>query len=264
MANSNEPSKSSIFDLYPKLQELEDEGKLPKHLAIILDGNRRWARRTLGDNVKAILGHEKGFDRTVEILRRLRELKSIKYITLYAFSTENWTRSKEEVNDLMNLFTTAIPKLLPELKEVNGRFVHLGRKDRIPEKLRESIEKAEGETKNNQGQFICVCIDYGEDDQEIRMMQKALDTLPKGTEITPEIRKKLLDTYLADGTEIPPIDLVLRTSGELRMSGLPNSEYAEFYSIKEPLPELSLGHIVEALIDYTKRERRFGGRPDEV
>jgi len=264
MANSDNISQQTIFELYPKLLELGDQGKLPKHVAIILDGNRRWARRTFGDNVKAILGHEKGMNRTVEILRKLKELKSIKYITLYAFSTENWTRSQEEVNDLMNLFTTAVPRLLLEVKDANGRFVHLGRKDRIPEKLRLALEKAEEETKNNAGQLICVGIDYGEDDQEIRMIQKALDTLPKGTPITPEIRKKLLDTYLSDGTEIPPIDLVLRTSGELRMSRLPNSEYAEFYSIPEPLPELSLDHVVDALIEFTKRDRRFGGRPTEV
>lgn len=264
MANSGKSPKQTIFDLYPKLLELEKENKLPKHMAVILDGNRRWAKRTFGDNVKAILGHEKGMNRTVEILRRLRELKSIKYITLYAFSTENWTRPKEEVNDLMNLFLGAVPTLLPEVQETNGRFVHLGRKDRIPEKLRIALAKAEEETAHNPGQFICVGIDYGEDDQEIRMMQKAIDTLPKGTAITPEIRRKFLDTYLSDGTEIPPIDLVLRTSGELRMSGLPNTEYAEFYSIKEPLPELSLDHVVDALIDYACRERRFGGRPDEV
>jgi undecaprenyl diphosphate synthase len=256
--------EESIFDLYPKLREFENEDKLPKHIAIILDGNRRWAKQNFGKNVKAVIGHKKGMETTVNILRRLRELKSIKYITLYAFSTENWKRSPEEVNDLMNLFAGLIPKLLPELQEANGRFVHLGRKDRIPEKLKIAIEKAEQETARNSGQFICVGIDYGAQDQETRVIQKAIDTLSKGTVITPEIRRKLLDTYLADGEEIPPIDLVFRTSGELRLSGLPNCEYAEFFSIKEPLPALSLDHIIDGLTSYGQRERRFGGRPNEV
>lgn len=262
MDNSNDAPKGSIFDLYPKLRNFENEGKLPKHIAIILDGNRRWARKNFGQNVKAIIGHKKGMETTVDILRRLRELKSIKYITLYAFSTENWKRPEEEIRDLMNLFTNLIPKLLPEVQEANGRFVHLGRKDRIPEKLSIAIGKAEQETARNTGQFICVGIDYGEEDQETRMMQKTIDTLPKGTIITPKIRRQLLDTYLPDGEEIPPIDLVFRTSGELRTSGLPNCEYAEFYSIKETLPDLSLDHVVAGLLDFAKRERRFGGRPE--
>jgi undecaprenyl diphosphate synthase len=150
--------------------------------------------------------------------------------------------------------------MLPDIQTANGRFVHLGRKDRVPQAVRDAIEAAEAETAQNTGQVVCLGIDYGAEDQELRAMEKLLAIeLPKGTEIAPELLKRLNDTHLADGTNIPPIDLVFRTSGQQRLSGLPNADYAELCTIAACLPDATIGDFVNGLVNYSGRERRFGG-----
>jgi undecaprenyl diphosphate synthase len=163
----------------------------------------------------------------------------------------------------MGLFAEGIPLILDEVKRNNGRVVHLGRKDRIsrlfPE-VRAVLDTAEIETATNTGQVVCLGIDYGAQDQELRAMQKLLALkLPKGTPITPELLKRLSDTHLKDGTDIPPIDLIFRPGGDQRTSGLPNAEYAEFYSIIPPLPATTALDYVLGLVNYSKRPRSFGG-----
>ncbi len=249
----------TIYERYPFLKPIADNGKLPTHVAIIMDGNRRWAKRELGPETKPIEGHTEGMNNIVGILRDLRQLEPIKYITLWAFSSDNWQRGDEEVADLMGLLTHAIPTFLPEIHEAGGRFVHLGRKDRIPEELRSVIEAAESETAQNTGQVVALGIDYGGQDQQLRIMQRFAEEYPMGTPATPDILRQLSDTYLADGTEIPPVDLIFRTGGERRISGLPNSDYAQIHFISSPLPSAKTIDFVYGLIGYSTTTRTFGG-----
>lgn len=257
-----------IYKRYPFLAPLTLEtaecrqrgepGPLPNHIAIIMDGNRRWIRSQEGQDAEAIKGHVAGMRNIIGILRDLRALP-IKYVTLWGFSPENWKRKDEEVNGLMNLFIHAIPEQLEEIKASNGRFVHLGRKDRIPEELRRVIENAEAETASNAGQVVCLGLDWGGQDQELRVMERFAREFPAGTTPTPEILRQLSDTHLADGTDIPEIDLVYRTGAEQRTSGIPNADYAEFYPIFVPLPSATTTDFVYGLVSYAGRQRRFGG-----
>lgn len=254
------PTHATIYDRFPVLKSIEARRSMPQHVAIIMDGNRHWARDNFGKDAKPIQGHKQGMENIIGILRDLREIRTIRYVTLWAFSPENWKRSPEEVSDLMRLFAQAIPLTLQEIKDDNGRFVHLGRKDRVTPQVRDALIAAETETANNTGQTICLAIDYGSEDQELRVMQKVLDLqLPPGTIVTPGLRKQLLDTRLNDGSEIPPIDLVFRTSGQHRLSGLPNAEYAEFYPIINTLPSATTADFVEGLFVYAATPRSFGG-----
>lgn len=254
----------TIYDRFPMLRDIEASRKMPSHVAIIMDGNRHWARQRFGEDAKPIVGHVRGMENIIDVLRDLRQIQTIRYVTLWAFSPENWDRPREEVESLMELFASVIPSVLPEIQTANGRFVHLGRKDRLPDGLKNALETAERETEKNSGQVVCLGIDYGTEDQEIRAMQKLLDLhLSLGTVITPKLRKGLLDTHLSDGTNISSIDLVFRTSGQQRMSGLPNSDYSEFYSIAANLPDAKIEDFIGGLIEFSKRERNFGGRPNK-
>ena len=254
------PNPVTIYERFRNLKSIEDRGLMPQHVAIIMDGNRHWAREKFGEDAKPIQGHAQGMENIVGILRDLREIRAIRYITLWAFSPENWQRDPEEVSALMDLFAKAIPATLPEVKADNGRFVHLGRKDRITPQVRQALAAAESETAGNTGQTVCLAIDYGSEDQEVRVMQRLVDLgLAKGTLVTPAMLKDLRDTHLNDGTDIPPIDLVFRTSGQQRLSGLPNAEYAEFYPITSTLPSATTADFVKGLSVYAQTDRRFGG-----
>lgn len=245
----------SILDRFPRLKEIPD-GRYPSHLLLIPDGNGRWAKKEFEG--APILGHQKGANVIRETLRELRELP-IPYVTLWGFAADNWKRPEEEVGGLMQLFQTIVIDSFGELLENNVRVVHLGRKDRIPENLRNVLEWIEQETQNNTGQTLCLAIDFGGEDQERRIMQALIDNPPpKGTTVTPEFRKK----YFDGGGKIPSADLIIRTSGEKRTSDLGwLATNSEFYSIEELLPDIKTDHIIEALVNYSQRERRFGTRP---
>lgn len=224
----------------------------PEHVLIIPDGNGRWARRF---SRLPFYGHRKGFEILKEVLRELLNLP-VKTVTVWGFSSDNWKRSQREVSGLMGLYERGINETLEELKEKKLRFVHIGRRDRLPESLVKTIEKAEKETRENTYKNFCIAIDFGGQDQEIRMMEKILK-LPKNTKINIELIKKLRDS----GGLIPPADLIIRTSGEQRTSDLGwLSQNSEFYSIEKLLPETNTQDFLEAIVDYTKRDRRFGGR----
>lgn len=224
----------------------------PKHVLIIPDGNGRWAIRF---RKLPSYGHRKGFEILKKVLRELLGLP-VKVVTVWGFSSDNWKRSKGEVSSLMDLYERGINETLQELKDKNVRFIHIGRRDRLPGSLVKTIEKAEKETKENKYKIFCVAIDFSGQDQEIRIMEKVLK-LPKKTKIDLKLIEKLRDS---EGI-IPPADLIIRTSSEQRTSDLGwLSQNSEFYSIRKLLPETDTKDFLEAIIDYTKRERRFGGR----
>lgn len=243
--------KTGIFERFPDLKNVP-EGKFPNHLLIIPDGNGRWARRL---NSIPIIGHRQGYRVLKNVLSNLQELP-INTITIWGFAADNWKRSKKEVGELMKLFEGAIKEITPDLLKNKSRFIHIGRKDRIPLSLKDTIRKVENMTKNNKGKILCIAIDFGGEDQELRIMQE-IQKLPKNTKITHDLLRKLRDGQ----GEIPPADLIIRTSGEQRTSDIGwLSQNAEFYSISKLLPDADMKDFAKALIDYSKRERRFGGR----
>lgn len=243
--------KTGVFERFPQLKKISSE-KFPSHVFIIPDGNGRWAQKM---NKLPIFGHSRGMKIIREVLDALKDLP-VKITTVWGFSASNWKRQKNEVDSLMKLFESAIKENLPELIKNDTRFIHLGRKDRIPFSLKKMIEETEKKTQYNTRRIFCLAVDFGGEDQEIRIMKK-IQKLSKSIDITPKIIEELRD---GNGL-IPSADLIIRTSGEQRTSDLGWIERnAEFYSISKLLPESTVKDFVEAIIDYSRRERRFGGR----
>lgn len=217
------------------------------HLGIIADGNRRWAK---AHGLPTIEGHKKGLDAIKKLVGGANKA-GIKYITFYVFSTENWRRSADEVSYIMKLAETRILKYAEELAKNNARMLILGSKNRVSPKLASTIEQAEKLTENCTGITVCFCFNYG-GEQEIA---DAATIAASEGEITPEtIRKHLYHP------EVPDVDMVVRTSGEERISGfmLWRAAYAEFLFIKKYFPEMEGEDIKEILEIYEKRNRRFG------
>lgn len=219
-----------------------------EHLGVIADGNRRWAKER---GLPTIEGHRRGLDSIEQMVIGARDA-GIKYITFYVFSTENWGRSKDEVSYIMKLAETKIPKYAEKLKKNNSKMIILGSKRNVPPKLASAIEEAEKLTVDCTGITVCFCFNYG-GEQEIADAATIANEVDK--EITPDtIRKHLYHP------EIPNIDMVVRTSGEERISGfmLWRASYAEFYFIKKYFPEMGYDDIKIILEEYEKRNRRFG------
>lgn len=219
-----------------------------EHLGVIADGNRRWAKER---GLPTIEGHRRGLDSIEQMVIGARDA-GIKYITFYVFSTENWGRSKDEVSYIMKLAETRILKYAEKLKNNNSRMIILGSRKNVPPKLASSIEEAEKLTADCTGITVCFCFNYGGEQEIADAATIASET---DGEITPDtIRKHLYHP------EIPNIDMVVRTSGEERISGfmLWRASYAEFYFIKKYFPEMGYNDIKIILEEYEKRNRRFG------
>ena len=242
---------TDVWEQFPELKKIPKD-KFPNHVLIIPDGNGRWAQKM---RHMPIFGHSQGMKIIKKVLDNLKDLP-INITTVWGFSANNWKRQKKEVNSLMKLFESAIKENLPELMKSSTRFIHLGRKDRIPLSLLNTIREAEKKTRQNAKRIFCLALDFGGEDQELRMLKEA-QKLPKSLNITQKLAKQLRD---GKGF-ISPADLIIRTSGEQRTSDLGWLERnAEFYSITKLLPESTIKDFVNAIIDYSKRERRFGGR----
>lgn len=247
-------NKQSIYTLFPKLNEIDSE-KFPKHICIIPDGNRRWAELK---GKPAVEGHRKGSEVINKILDDLSGLSEVKIITLWGFSADNWKRSTNETRGIFNLINIYLKNTLSKLKKLNARFVHIGRKDRLPKNLFSTIKHAEEETESNIRQIIALAIDFGGEDQELRIIDKA-KSLPKNTPINKDLLWKLRDGHGL----IPPADLLIRSSGEIRTSdvGWLNGAPTELYFINKLFPDVDTSDIIDAIIDFSKRERRMGARP---
>jgi len=233
---------SSKDDL-PKIENV------PQHVAFIVDGNRRWAK---GKGLPTIEGHRKGAD-NLEVIFDFAKKVGVKYVTAWVFSTENWNRSKAEVNYLFDLFRDMFKRYKEKFLKEKVRFVHIGRKDRIPEDVRDSLIELEEETKDFTEHTAALAIDYGGHDELIRAVNEIVDAKE---EVNEENIKKHLDT-----AELPNPDLIIRTSGELRLSGFMSwqSAYAEYAFPETPFPAFTEEEFTKVLQDYSSRERRFGG-----
>lgn len=232
--------------------------KIPDHIAIVLDGNRRWAR---AKGLPTFAGHKAGFEAGMEIAKAARNW-GVHTVTVWGFSTENWDRSQEEINYLSKLYKRMVDVIKKEAKEDNIRFIHLGRKDRLPESLMGYIKEVEEETKNNTKYIFNACLDYGGRDEIVRATQKIIEAgVP-----AKDIDEKLFASYLDTGDQpYPNVDLFIRTSGEQRTSGFMmwQANYAEFYWEIDNLPDMTPKKLRDIIIDYSRRRRRFGGNDKE-
>ena len=230
---------------------------LPRHVAIIMDGNGRWAKQ---HKIQVALGHRKGVETLRAIIRESSDL-GIESLTLYAFSTENWRRSPEEVSALMGLLLEYFTSEIDELDEKNVRIRILGDKDGMPQKQRTALYNAEERTKNNTGLNLNIAINYGGRAELVRAAQILAAKAVKG-EIKPEDidEAALADELYTKGQ--PDVDLLIRTSGEMRLSNflLYQCAYAEFEFPAVLWPDFDLPAYHEALDAFRHRDRRFGGR----
>ncbi len=223
---------------------------LPKHIAIIPDGNRRWAKSR---NLLVFEGHRRGAETTIKLSRKARQI-GIPVLTFWAFSTENWSRAKDEVNAIFGLHHM-LEQYIKEAMEDNVRISHLGRKDRLPKKLLQAIEKAEEQTKNNNKFYLNIALDYGGHDEVLRAIKKL--THEELSNLDENIFSAHLDTA---HLPYPNPDLVIRTSGEQRTSGFMiwQSAYAEYLFLEKYFPDMNEEDIEMAAQEFSNRQRRFG------
>lgn len=223
------------------------------HVAIIMDGNRRWAAK---HKLAAVAGHEQAARKTIQPLIDHCLKLGIKYLTLWAFSTENWKRDKEEVSGLMNIFRDVLKENIAQLHEKGVRLNYLGQIERFPKDIADHVRQGMKMTEKNQKIMVTFALNYGGRDEILRAVKKMIKANLKEEEITEEKFSGMLDT-----AGMPDPDLVIRTGGQFRLSGyLPwQSIYSELYFTPVLFPDFSPKELNKALEDYSSRNRRFGG-----
>ncbi|MBR2708553.1 MAG: di-trans,poly-cis-decaprenylcistransferase [Bacilli bacterium] len=228
---------------------------MPNHIAFIVDGNGRWAKLK-GKNRSE--GHLAGFINLKKIIKYVFS-KKIKYLSAYLFSTENFKRSKQEVNFIMNLLTSKLKDILNLCHEEKIKVVFSGRKDNLSKKVLEVISQIEEETSIYEDRVFNICFNYGGRAEIIDASKKIAYDYSKGNLNLEELDENIFGKYLYQ--DLPPVDLMIRTSGEERLSNfmLWQCSYAEFYFPKVLFPDFDEKQFDKAIIEYTKRDRRFGG-----
>ena len=234
---------------------MDENKKIPQHVAIILDGNGRWAKKR---HMPRNMGHAQG-SKTVEKVCEDAYKMGIKYLTVYAFSTENWSRPQEEVDALMNLLRSYMKDCIKISKKNNMRVRIIGDKSRLDKDIRESIVKLEEATKNNTGLHFSIAINYGGRDELKRAMEKAFQDMEKGNLKAGEITEEKIEAYL-DTAGLPDPDLLIRTCNEQRISNflLWQLAYTEFYFTDVAWPDFSKEELEKAVRAYNQRDRKYG------
>jgi undecaprenyl diphosphate synthase len=225
--------------------------KIPAHIAIIMDGNGRWAAAR---GLPRLAGHRAGTENLRRIIRACVEF-GIQYLTIYAFSTENWGRPSEEVEGLMHILSEVIDNELDELNHEGVQIRHIGRIDRMEEKVRNKVLHAVDETRENHRLVLCVAWNYGGRDEIVCAIRRILAEGKTAEEIDDELIGRYLFT-----AGIPDPDLIIRTSGEMRISNFLTwqSAYSEWYFTPTLWPDFDKEELRKALEDYSQRDRRFG------
>jgi undecaprenyl diphosphate synthase len=235
--------------------------KLPKHVAIIMDGNGRWAN-IQGKN--RVSGHQQGAKSVREVVEEAVKME-IEFLTLYAFSTDNWSRPKEEVSLLMKLLVNSLKKEFKRLIKNNIRLQSIGNMDVLPNPVKEELTYVIEKTKNNTGMVLTLALNYG-GKEELTAAVKAIAFKVKNSIISPEkVDQSTIIEHLYT-QNLPAVDLLIRTSGEERISNflLWHIAYAELYFTKTLWPDFKKEDLQKALVDYTKRERRFGKTSEQL
>jgi undecaprenyl diphosphate synthase len=226
-----------------------------QHIAIIMDGNGRWAKK---HELPTVMGHKKGAEVARKMLIACMQLK-IPYLTLYTFSSENWQRSPEEVSDLIGLLKFYLANELPLLVKKNIRVKIIGNIAKFPQDVIDLVNKCEEETKNNDGIFLQIALSYGGREEIVDAQKKLLLDIKSARLKAEEINEDIFKEYLYTSS-IPDPDLLIRTSGEYRISNflLWQLAYTELYFTKTLWPDFTKAHLVKAIMNYKKRDRRYG------
>ncbi len=232
-----------------------DPDRLPKHVAIIMDGNGRWAKKR---GLPRIFGHKKGVEVVKKIVRKTRSL-GIPYLTLYAFSKENWQRPKKEINFLFSLLKEYLKKEVPELKSQDIRLKIIGDREDFSQDIQEFLEWAENETAQCRELTLCLALSYGGRAEILRAVKLISEEVKRGNIEPSQIEEKLFRKFLYTAN-IPDPDLLIRTSGEMRISNflIFQMAYTEFYFTPVYWPDFTEEEYIKALEDFQRRERRFG------
>lgn len=235
---------------------MNTELNIPNHVAIILDGNRRWARKR---GMTPQEGHYKGFT-NLENLADYVFSKGVKVLSVYAFSTENFSRAKDEVDYLMDLFAVAFKKYFERQNKKNVRIVFSGRREPLPNKVLKMIDEVTEKTKDNTGPIFNICVNYGGRPEIVDTTKKICEMVKNGEISIDDIDEDLFTKNLYQ--DLPAIDLMIRTSGEIRLSNflLWQNAYAEFYFPEVEFPGFDEKEFDKALEVFDKRNRRFGGQ----
>jgi undecaprenyl diphosphate synthase len=244
---NSSPSSSSSVEL--------DATKLPAHVAIIMDGNGRWAKKRL---LNRIIGHEKGSETVRTIIRTCRQI-GISYLTLYAFSTENWQRPRTEVEALMALLRKFLQSERKEMVENNIRLRAIGQLDRLPTMVRQALDQTMTATREQTGMNLILALSYGGRAEIVRMVQEVAEKINRGIIDPQAVNEGLISDHLYT-RDIPDPDLLIRTSGEMRVSNflLWQIAYTELFITPTLWPDFSKEEFLQILKDFQARVRRFG------
>lgn len=238
-----------------------NKDRLPRHIAIIMDGNGRWAKR---QGLARMFGHKQGVETVHNITEAAAEI-GIDYLTLYTFSTENWNRPKEEVDALMSLLVDTIVKETPTLMKNNVRLLTIGDTDRLPEAARRKFEGCIEETAGNTGLKLVIALSYSARWEIVNAARRMAADAVAGKLRAEDISEQTVSEYMTT-RDMPDPDLLIRTSGELRISNflLWQLAYSELYFTDCLWPEFTVYEFYKAIIDYQSRERRFGKTSEQV
>ncbi len=228
-----------------------NDPNVPKHVAFIMDGNGRWAQRR---GLPRLEGHQMGVDRIQSVLETL-DARGVRFVTIYAFSTENWSRPKEEVDGLMDIFSVAIEVQTKELHQKNVRIIHVGKTKNLSAELGKAIAAAEDLTRRNTGVTLNVAFDYGGRDEIIDAVRRIIREGLRPDEVDEETFGRYLFT-----AHCPDPDLIIRTAGEQRISNflLWQSAYSEYYHTPTLWPDLEPAELDQVLEAFSNRQRRYG------
>ncbi len=229
---------------------------VPTHVAFIMDGNGRWAKKRL---MPRSYGHREGVKRIFDVLKMCQEY-GCKIMTLFCFSTENWKRSKEEIDTLFDLFEQFFKDYLPELKKNNCKIMTMGDLSKFPLSMQEEILFAKKETENNQGVILNLCLNYGGLDDITYATKNIASLVKQGSLQIEDITPEIVMSHLYSGS-LPPVDLMIRTSGEKRLSNfcLAQLAYAELIFVDHEWPAFTKKDFIDCLDEFSHRSRRFGG-----
>ena len=242
-------------------KKILEHGAIPNHVAIIMDGNGRWAK---SKNLTRISGHREGINSVREIVRICGEL-GISYLTLYTFSSENWTRPKIEVLAIMKLLLGTINKEIDNLDKNNVRLSTIGNLNDLPKKPRQGMIEAVNKTKNNTGLNLILALSYGSRQELVMAFQRIANKIEKGKMKSDYISQESIANELYT-SEIPDPDLLIRTGGERRISNflLWQLAYTELYMTDKFWPDFREDQLLNAILDYQNRQRRFGQTSEQV
>ena len=235
--------------------------KIPNHIAVIMDGNGRWAKN---NGKERIQGHKKGILSVRKLVEEASKI-NISYLTLFAFSTENWKRPKNEVSTLMDLIVLSLDKELKTIIDNKIKLNAIGDINSLPKEVKKKLKETIEKTKNNKKLILTIAINYGGKEEITTAVNTIINKVKKNIILEQKVDEELINTHLYS-RNLPDVDLLIRTSGEKRISNflLWKISYAELYFTNILWPEFNKNDFYEAIINYQKRERRFGKTSDQV